>query len=232
MYNLTIHALGGCHLNGYPFNREDSFIELATLGLDSVRLIVHAPCSIRKIINILRDCTNDFGDSVVLLQIGNYESLTSLANTTGSRLAYSESKSGRSLMPRINALKRARYFKESLKMLLLFYRELIRKPIFDAERFTVELREVCRLLHNSATRRVIVLSAFITASPADNVYRRRLNKIMKQLTEQAGFDFLDVYQVLANAKKKNNLSVMADAIHLNRRGHEILAHLVRERLSL
>lgn len=74
---VVVHAVGGCHINGYPYGPKQSFLNQAFEQVERADVDVRrlAPASFRKINAYFRDPEVPIEGSIVVLQMGNHEAM-------------------------------------------------------------------------------------------------------------------------------------------------------------
>ena len=216
-------ALGGCHINGYPFPQEKSFLDIAIVkaGWNDAAVLRCAPASLRAINTWLGAHAQDIAGARIILQIGNYESIrgANLADTQGHTINEALPIPSTRFGNRIGK----NPFKELIKYILVIAKIIMGRSPYNSADFSEKLEHTFTLIRNAAPAEVIVLASFSSYSRAVNLCRRLLNIDMLRLTQRFGFTWLDSYAALQQARRTHSNSLFIDTIHLSESGHEIVA---------
>lgn len=228
---VILHAIGGCHINGYPYGFDQSFVSiaLADMGRTDVDVRRLAPASFRKINAYLEDRANPVEGSIVVVQMGNHEAMQRSWREKGANIAEPwQSGKDQPLAQR----RRVRSFPvvSSLvkcgKLAVFRWRELRGVKFFDPEEFRRRLGESFAALAARRPSGVIVLAAFPANSPEVTICRRRLNAVMKSVTDEFKFEFVDAFSALEHARRTKRGDLFHDTLHLNEKGEQIVSQAI------
>ncbi len=243
---IHIVAAGGCHIYGWPISDSHSFLKVMLAEIGSAELTTIAPVNLRHYIPLTTHLQQQSAD-VLILQLGNYETLASIKKhiravlraKRQSRLVASQSSSCENVKRDTAALDPDTVFQPTAAWRLrVFGKQLysatvghLRPLLFDAAKLERSYeRLISELLHSpSGAPAFIIVMAPIPC--ADHLIRRcrlQASEILQRLSN--GFSqqfpsrvlFLDSARALgvdARTDLSSAESVFADDLHLNRRGH-------------
>lgn len=239
--HLKILVGGGCHILGFPIGEELGFVHTAIQRIVGNGIT----CELKRVNHLLYSkphsmvaALKDFAPDVVLLQIGNYESLPKMKQWLMRRLHMTsrytrQSGSGdRNWTPLPDV---------TLRPSLAWWTKIVTKQVVDnvlGHPFLDEFAERDRLQKFAgliATHRipcVILLSPLPCADPTVMQYRRRLGQIFSQVAEFHGFTYVDVMDKLVSlVDERRKFAIYADQIHLNAVGHQLLGAIVEQTIT-
>ncbi len=227
---VVVHAVGGCHINGYPYGPKQSFLNQAFEQVERADVDVRrlAPASFRKINAYFRDPEVPIEGSIVVLQMGNHEAMQRSWRERGGSGGEpwqgdaAASDAPRRLARAIRSLAIVNAMVNLGKLAIFRCRELMGVKFFDAEDFEVKLTELFGALASRNPSQVLVLGAFPANSPEVSVCRRRLNAVMRPATEKFNFTYIDAYAEIDQAKRRTHASLFHDTLHLNEGGAAVV----------
>jgi len=227
----SVLAVGGCQINGYPYDTAASFVSLALGDAGQGAITRVAPVAIHRAHTLFDQHAALVPGATVILQFGNLESIKGAAalrdyadNTPGATAPTHRLHWGHSL--------RRSPLREVAKYALLLGRLALGRAPYDAPAFRADFTRFCQTLVAHGPGRVVVMGAFRAYSPAVNRMRRRLNRDMAQIAADFGFAFVDSYGALTVAQgAKGQGRLYADPIHLDRRGQQVLADALAKVLA-
>lgn len=223
---------GGCHVDGYPVGKTAGFADIAmkicAVSNDSVKVL--GAIHLGHASKLVDACAHQRPHALVL-QMGHFETTKPLTGASNSRSG-STSTSGSS---RDSATQPA-LFRTRLQTLSWDVKNLIKlqlarvrgKTYFDASDVQRSLGAFCDEIAKLDLPRVILLSPLPCADRVSLGNRHKLLTHFESNAKRCNFDYLDVMSsLLAAARGKD---IYYDAIHLNRKGHELLGQLVAQLL--
>lgn len=223
---------GGCHVDGYPVGETAGFVDVAmkSLGVFPGNVKVFSPLHLGQA-SKLGDICACRRPHTLILQMGHFETAKRLLGTTnGESGSTSIGGSSRSLSPT------AALFKTRLETLNWDIRNLIKlqlacirgRAYFDASVVEHKIDVFCNEIAKLALSRVILLSPLPCADRVTQGNRLKLLPHFQANAKLYGFEYVDaMYSLLASARGKD---IYYDAIHLNLKGHRLLARLVAQSL--
>ena len=234
MQKHTLLVLGGCHIKGYPYKEEDSFV-LKIDKFKDFQVKLESTFPIKRLVKRL-DLLN--GIDHVMLQLGHYETNYSLSDFLfGKRIAKkSESSINEVVMDNATILSHTYtfgirfYFLEIVKLILQFIRDLSGKSLFDSKSIEKNLEDYFSRLNSHHIKNVTVLSAFYCPSFSTNIYRKRLNKILHNKSLKYGYQYLDVFSLLEKNTKSTDYYYF-DNIHLSKNSVNLLTDFINQNLK-
>jgi lysophospholipase L1-like esterase len=237
-----IVVAGGCHLYGWPIGDTSSFIRVMLSSAPTATLSTLAPVNLRNcsaLIPLIRLQPAD----VVILQLGNYETLASIKKHLRSVLRFrrsaqsrQESDIGIQLEPDTNFQSTPTWRRR------IFYKQIYSKslghmspPLFDSEAFRLHHTQVLTELQSEthAPRLIVALSPIPCADHLIRHYRSQAAEILRQVCSNlpphptSQVHFFDSAQALGiDGRNIETLAagIFADDLHLNRRGHLLLGN--------
>ena len=223
---IMIHAVGGCHIHGYPYGVDQGFITLAANRLveQPVQVLRLAPASFRKVDAYFDDPANQIEGQIVVVQMGNHESMTNSwrGQTLAEPAASSQNVDAGHMQSRLRSVPVVGWALDLVKVAVFLAREFSGHEFFQPEVFSTRISESFAKIAARRPGRVIVLSSLRANSPELNVCRSRLNLVLRERTRDFGFEYLDAYGVLDSARRRGDGPLFCDALHLNERGQTVL----------
>ena len=224
--DITIHAVGGCHIHGYPYGADKAFITLAANRLveQPVQVLRLAPASFRKVDAYFDDPANQIEGQIVVVQMGNHESMTNSwrGQTLAEPAASSQNVDAAHMQSRLRAMPLVGWALDLVKVAVFLAREFSGHEFFQPEVFSARMNQTFAKIAARHPARVIVLSSLLANAPELNVCRRRLNLVLRDRTRDFGFDYVDAYEALDGANGRGGGSLFCDALHLSEQGQAVL----------
>ena len=237
-----IVVAGGCHAYGWPIGDSSSFIQVMLASAPPATLSTLAPVNLRNrtpLLPLLREQPAD----VVILQLGNYETLASIKKHLRAVLRLSppaqsrqESDTGVPLdadtVFRPTPAWRRRVLSKQLYSRSFGY---MSPPLFDAETFRLRYAQLLADLQSEthAPRLIVALSPIPCADHLIRNYRSQAAEILRQVCNElplrltSRVHYLDSAQALGIENQNTqalSAGIFADDLHLNRRGHLLLGN--------
>jgi hypothetical protein len=232
--NIKIFAAGGCHVSGWPFDEKSGFIARATEFLDQENFKceyrILSPLPLSKPQSATRIC-EDFNPDILVLQLGNYESITNFKKFFNKKLGINLNKKNKnsivSSVPTHDFIPDFKWhIKNNLKYIIdsLFFHKVV-----DLKEVENKLKIFFHTVSEQKIKNVIVLSPLPCKDLTVYKYREHINKMIKETAENFGFYFFDVL----NFEKQYSHSdyIFTDPIHLNKKGHEILGRFLYNEIT-
>lgn len=236
MSNKNVFVAGGCHVGGHLVGMSNSFLAQFLSQRTDVGFVGWSrPISVKRAINFFQD-RNELlnSDTLVILQLGNFETSQSLTpkflsrfrsisqSTTSSGILNSRPSESGDKVYAIRPLLASLF-----KFPLVFFYELFGYSPFDSRDFESRLRVLFDLLKKAKMERVVVLITFFSLHPGLNFYRRKANLIIKKLGAEFSFEVLDAYSVTKDIWYIESVffgnANFADYEHLSKAGHSKVA---------
>jgi len=241
MPNKNIFVAGGCHVGGHLVGMHNSFFAQSLNMSEEIDFVGWSrPISIKRAINFFEDREELLSsETLVILQLGNFETSKSLmpkffsqlrpssGSSVSSGVLISNPKESNEKVYAIRPLLASLF-----KLSLIFFYELFGLSPFDSKDFELRLRNLFELLKRANVKQVVVMTTFFSLHPGLNFYRRKANVIIKKLTAEFSFDILDSYSItkdigcLQSAFFGN--SNFSDYEHLSKEGHLKVARELRK----
>ena len=224
---INLLVAGGCHVTGYPIGDENSFANIAgdMLGrsgsqVKSTKLSHVTLAHKEKLIGAVIATA----PTVLVLQLGNYETTVTFRQYFRDRLGRPKGKSS-DLNRKLDAescFHRSTSWRLKCTIKMLCDR-LLRHPLLNMSKLAGSLSGLFGELSTLDLEQVIVLSPLPCADPLYMSYRVRLASIMKDEAEKQGFEYIDVLDRMSYRH-----DIFADPTHLNRSGHEMIASVIAQ----
>jgi lysophospholipase L1-like esterase len=237
-----IVVAGGCHVYGWPIGDSSSFIRVVLSSAPPATLSTLAPVNLRNCTALIPLIRRQPAD-VVILQLGNYETLASIKKHLRAVLRFSrsaqsrqESDTGIQLEPDTDFQSTPTWRRRVL------YKQIYSKslgqmspPLFDSEAFRLRYTQVLTELQSEthAPRLIVALSPIPCADHLIRHYRYQAAEILRQVCSDlpphptSRVHYLDSAQALGIDGRNTELlaaGIFADDLHLNRRGHLLLGN--------
>lgn len=234
MNQNVVLIIGGCHVKGFPYELEDSFVYKINKFKD-FQLKMEPNFAIKRLnknLNLLNEVNH------LMLQLGHYETTFPLRDyffgkkNTNKKQSLSDSAYDQNEIDRTPVFEGNLrfYLGEFLKCQLQFLRDLFGKSLLDTQNIENTLDQFFSNLRARGFQSVTVLSNFYCPSNSANNYRRRLNKIFYDKSLKYGYQYLDAFSLLEENTKKTKYYYF-DNIHLSKNSINILSDFINENLK-
>lgn len=227
--------VGGCHINGWHVGMEKSFVSvaldmLATAGVQY---------EFKKTANYLMKNTEYLIElnkknkyDILVLQVGNYEFSPYLKKNIIKKFNLAnlcDKKKSVGIVREDIIEEHYEYYPDiytRLKMLTkLKIVHICNFPFFDKYELYKEAENLSQTIKTIGFSKVIVLSSFSCVEFANKEYRRKGNKILKDVASKNNFAYLDVMQELQSYQ-----DIYSDINHLNVKGHKLVGKMLGDSL--
>lgn len=229
-------AIGGCHLTGFPGGRDTGYLTKALhrAGIFPRSQNISPPTYTRNSTKFLKKIEVEPG-SIFFLQLGNSETGRSLISGQGPRARGALLRADREIIATTKANSFRSLLTSPVKIATLLARDSLHTPVYSSLEMESELRKLLQEISLHRPRAVVLLSTFYSLQPHINIYRRRANRIMKKIAEEAGVIYIDVFNYIRNEhrarRKLFTSAVFSDPEHLSLLGHSLLGSFVGSELS-
>lgn len=241
-------VMGGCHVTSFGLGNDPPFWADLVRRWKATSVDVRGQVSIARARTIVTTLAPLPADTLVVLQVGHYDIWRELAllNPISARedRRGREGKEGQetSSTETISPTSSATLLKSIVStfvrggLLLATDRLLIGPKRLQQALAGLEhqFEGLLRDLEDAGAANIIVLSAFPTASPRLNAFRRQISRIMERVTQRKGHVFVDAWGKLglgAGPFLLPRQGTVLDAVHLSADGHAQVARLL-ERLPI
>ncbi len=222
MVKLSVLTAGGCHVAGYPIEKQHSFPNILGDLLGTSGLEVENTCLSHVTFahgKRLVSAAMGRAPHVLVLQLGNYETIVTFRHYLAGLIGW-HTKRSRDHDRKLAADSRADLslswkLKCAIKMRC---DRILRHPLVNFQELRTLLPGFFQAVAVLDLPQVIVLSPLPCADPLYLSYRSRLGRMMKREAELWGFEYIDF---LGHPGRRDEIFV--DPTHLNRLGHELVA---------
>jgi len=209
--NTPFYSIGGCHLMGYSVKPEDSYLKITTNYFKFTKGFNCFEGDLKKCLAILKE-RKYLPNGIFVLQLGNLESLSRL------------------LPIQVNQQKRmlliSPHLSQIVKLTLLIFRDLIRRPLLNKFIFQKECEDLIFQIESTLPKKIIILSMFHSKDFSRNIYRKRANDVLKKLSSKCQIKYIDLYSNTYEHKTLFNKVNYTDNLHLNISGHQIVSKML------
>jgi hypothetical protein len=233
---VRVIVLGGCQITGYPFNCEDGFVQIGLHFLQREGIIVtqtlveHVALSKRS---TLLAQTRAFEPSIVVLQLGHYETALPFSRVIRKLLGLSRSNRGNSSGSSTQSASSVSIFEEAsmLRRSVWVARMHIRNA-FDIALFSPRVRlfeyESCfdemvvGLIAQGHT--IVNIEPMPCADLAINRTRRKVAEVMRRICSERRVENIRSSEEIYSAKAEGRSwrKFHFDSIHISRHAHKKL----------
>jgi lysophospholipase L1-like esterase len=237
-----IAVAGGCHVYGWPIGDTSSFIQVMLAAAPPATLSTIAPVNLRNCSPLIPHLRQHPAD-VVILQLGNYETLASIKKHLRAVLrlrrpaqSQQESDVGVPLEPDTVFESTPAWRRRVLsKQLYAGSIGRMNPSLFDGEAFRLRYEKLLTDLQSetNAPRLIVALSPIPCADHLIRHYRSQAAEILRQICNKVPSQssirvhYLDSAHALGIGHRSTHAlsaSIFANDLHLNRRGHLLLGN--------
>jgi hypothetical protein len=220
---------GGCHVNGYPFKRDDSF---------SVKVVDHlveegyqvsvetlGPLKLSHVAE-LEDAVERVRPGALLLQLGNFETTRALSDwislaVTG-KLRHRSMSSASCHSPFATPSGRLKW--RARAFIKLKVDTLLRSPLVDGRSIYTEAKCLVSRIAALVDGSVFLVGPLPCADPTILRYRERHVAAFSTVAAEVGVPFLDPIGQWVRAGRP--IEIFHDSTHLNCAGHDWLSRII------
>ena len=254
---MKILVMGGCHVDGYLVGADRSFPAVLSKILLKEKLsheLKIVPYFIAKDAQALKKIAEEVIPDVLILQIGNYEFLPvfykGIKKKLGLKTKSKRSKPHKARSYTIKTLDMKnkiddglsiddmKFFKETVtfKIKMAIKNTIItifNYPFFSEDKIVVDINKLFIIIKALNIPKVIILSPLPCADTGVMRYRRLGAELVKQKTNEYGFDYSNMLDDLLTPYKvnKTTVDIFIDENHLNKKGHLMVGTILGENLA-